>query len=101
MPIVLQKFEITLNDGNGGYKLEEIEGTPVQNDYGIVFFVHRTNDGGYRVSEQSTGLAFTPVVKLKRDAIQKMHEIIKERGLDEANKIIKERYEEVRPTVSV
>jgi hypothetical protein len=101
MPIVMRKFQITMDDGKGGFTTEDVEGTPVQNDYEIDFFVHRTKGGGYRISELSTGMAVTAIHPLKRDAIKELNETMQKRGVDNVKEVIKKKYGQIKGEVLV
>jgi hypothetical protein len=95
MPIVLQKFEITMNDGEGNFVFEEVDGSFLKNDYELELFVHRTPKGNFRVSEATTGLAITSEMKTKKEAVEELHKVIDSRGLKVVKEKIKERLEEV------
>ena len=41
MPIVLQKFKVAVNVGDGQTKFDEVEGREIKNDYGLQLFVHK------------------------------------------------------------
>ncbi len=95
MPIILQKFEITVKDGDGNYTSQEIDGSLLKNDYGVEFFVHRSPKG-FRVSEVSTGLAVTPEMKTKKEAVTELHNVVESRGVDMVKERIKQRLLDIK-----
>jgi hypothetical protein len=95
VPIILQKFEITVKDGDGNYTSQEIDGSLLKNDYGVEFFVHRSPKG-FRVSEVSTGLAVTPEMKTKKEAVTELHNVVESRGVDMVKERIKQRLLDIK-----
>lgn len=92
----MKKFQITMENNNGSYLQEETEGTIVKTNYEIEFFIHRTKGGGYRISELSTGMAITSHHALRRDAINELHQIVEQKGIEVIAKKIQERQKDLQ-----
>jgi hypothetical protein len=95
MPIVLQKFKVAVNAGNGKVRFEEIEGSEIKNEYGLDLFVHKSPTGEYKVSEMTTGCSITKACALKRDAVNELHEVVKKHGVEKIKEQIKIRESEI------
>lgn len=96
MPIVLQKFRVVVNAGQGKVKFDEVEGSEIKNEYGLDLFVHKSPTGQYKVSEMTTGCSLTKACPLKRDAVNELHEVVKQYGVDAIKKKIQEREKEIK-----
>ena len=100
MPIVLQKFRVAVNAGQGKVKFEEVEGSEIKNEYGLDLFVHKSPTGEYKVSEMTTGCSLTNACPLKRDAVVELHEVVKKHGIEAIKQKIEERAKEINQNLA-
>ncbi len=100
MPIVLQKFKVAVNAGEGKIKFDEVEGSEIKNDYGLELFVHKSPTGEYKVSEMTTGCSLTKACPLKRDAVNELHQVVKQHGVDTIKQRMNERSKEIQQKLS-
>jgi hypothetical protein len=86
------KYYLQLGDPNLRIELEESEIEPIKafEEAGVQLFLHRSyKRDGWSVTERTTGVRVTEG-STKKEAIEKLHSIIKRRGITRFKKDVKQ-----------